>query len=173
MLRPDPAQRPPRLAKIRDNLKDRIAEAEREGRLGEIEGLQVSLAGAEQNLAQLDAERARSQRVIDLGMPSFAQIAGGFDYPDPYAAAGDERWETTETTPAERATARADVACQKSAQSVKVWAAAETRIQHRLIQQNTGRLHKAKARKDRWLAAARRVLDREGRTHDRHHASDQ
>lgn len=43
MLRPDPAQRH-RLVEIRDNLIARITEAEQEGRLGEIEGLQVSLA---------------------------------------------------------------------------------------------------------------------------------
>ncbi|MEW1748239.1 hypothetical protein [Streptomyces angustmyceticus] len=86
----------------------------------------------------------------------------GYDYPDPYAAAGSERWETTGPTPAERATARADVACQKSAKLVTVWAAAETRVQQRLIRQNAGRLHEAKARKDRWLAAARRVLKRAG-----------
>lgn len=46
LLWPDPAQRT-RLLEIRDNLKARIAEAEYEGWLGEIEGLQVSLAGAE------------------------------------------------------------------------------------------------------------------------------
>ncbi|MEU9118336.1 hypothetical protein AB0C96_00485 [Streptomyces sp. NPDC048506] len=86
----------------------------------------------------------------------------GFDYPEPFAASDSERWETAEPTAAERATARADVACQKSAKLVTVWAAAETRIQRRLIQQNSGRLHEAKARKDRWLAAARRVLNREG-----------
>ena len=39
MLWPDPAQRD-RLAEIRDNLHARIAEAEREGWLGEVEGLQ-------------------------------------------------------------------------------------------------------------------------------------
>ena len=39
MLWPDPAQRS-RLVEIRDNLKARIAEAEREGWLGEVEGLQ-------------------------------------------------------------------------------------------------------------------------------------
>ncbi|WP_030410221.1 hypothetical protein [Streptomyces sp. NRRL S-1448] len=86
----------------------------------------------------------------------------GFDYPDPFAAADSERWETAEPTVAERATARTDVACQKSAKLVTVWTAAETRIQHRLIQQNSARLHEAKARKDRWLAAARRVLERAG-----------
>jgi len=97
----------------------------------------------------------------------------GFDYPDPYTAAGNKRWETADPTPAERATARADVACQKSAKLVKVWAAAETRVQHRLIRQNADRLHKAKARKDRWLSAAHRVLKHEGRTHHQHHTSDQ
>ncbi len=54
LLWPDPAQRG-RLAEIRDNLVARIAEAEREGWLGEVEGLQVSLAGAEAKLAQVDA----------------------------------------------------------------------------------------------------------------------
>ncbi|MEU9117959.1 hypothetical protein AB0D04_41125 [Streptomyces sp. NPDC048483] len=86
----------------------------------------------------------------------------GFDYPDPFAAAGSEHWETAEPTATERATARKDVACQKSAKLTTVWAAAETHTQHRLIDQNTDRLHKAKVRKDRWLAAARRVLNREG-----------
>jgi hypothetical protein len=43
---PDPAQRG-RIAEIRDNLTARITEAEREGWLGEAEGLKVSLTGAE------------------------------------------------------------------------------------------------------------------------------
>lgn len=54
LLWPDPAQRG-RLADIRDNLVARIAEAGREGWLGEVEGLQVSLAGAEAKLAKVDA----------------------------------------------------------------------------------------------------------------------
>jgi len=53
MLWPDPSQRH-RLVEIRDNLTARIAEARREGWLGEIEGLEVSLAGAEEKLAQMD-----------------------------------------------------------------------------------------------------------------------
>ena len=63
---PDPAQRP-RIAEIRDNLIARIAEAEREGWLGEVEGLKVSLAGAEDKLAQIDR---RSHRTADLGIPT-------------------------------------------------------------------------------------------------------
>ncbi|MGY5123163.1 hypothetical protein [Streptomyces nigrescens] len=95
----------------------------------------------------------------------------GFDYREPMAAAISERWNTPEPTSAERTSARADAACQRSSKVMTVWAAAETRIQHRLIRQNADRLHEAKARKDRWLAAARRVLNREGRAHHQHHVS--
>lgn len=74
LLRPDPAQRP-RILEIRDNLTARIAEAQHEGWLGEVEGLQVSLVGAEQKLTQLD-DRARRSTTIALGLPSFSAIAG-------------------------------------------------------------------------------------------------
>ncbi|MET8179389.1 hypothetical protein [Streptomyces sp. NPDC005336] len=68
MLWPDRAQRD-RLVEIRDNLLARIAEAEREGWLGEAEGLQISLAGAQEKLAQLD-RRPASRSVVDLGIPT-------------------------------------------------------------------------------------------------------
>jgi hypothetical protein len=68
LLWPDPTQRH-RLLEIRGNLKARIAEAEREGWLGEVEGLQVSLAGAEDKLAQLD-RRSRQAPTADLGIPT-------------------------------------------------------------------------------------------------------
>jgi len=69
LLRPDPAQRP-RLAEIRDNLTARIGEAQREGWTGEAEGLQVSLAAADQKLAQMDQIAAHHRgTVIHLGMP--------------------------------------------------------------------------------------------------------
>lgn len=74
LLRVDPAQRP-RLAAIRDNLTDRIDEAQREGWTGEAEGLRVSLAAATQKLAQLDALAAR-RTTIRLGMPGFPDLAG-------------------------------------------------------------------------------------------------
>ena len=67
-MRPDPAQRP-RLAEIRDNLIDRIGEAQREGWTGEAHGLQVSLAAAGQKLAQMDQIAARRATVTHLGMP--------------------------------------------------------------------------------------------------------
>jgi len=63
---PDPAQHA-RIAEIRDNLIARITEAEHEGWLGEVEGLKVSLAGAEDKLAQLDR---RSHTTVALGIPA-------------------------------------------------------------------------------------------------------
>ncbi|MGW3660919.1 hypothetical protein ACWD6R_37100 [Streptomyces sp. NPDC005151] len=74
MLRPEPEQRE-RLVEIRDNLIARIAEAEQEGWLGEVDGLHVSLAGAEDKLVQLGSEAARRSTVVSLGMPTFGQIA--------------------------------------------------------------------------------------------------
>ena len=68
MLWPDPAQRA-RIAEIRDNLTARIAEAESEGWLGEIEGLHISLAGANDKLAQIDRRR-RGRQPVDLGLPA-------------------------------------------------------------------------------------------------------
>lgn len=54
---------------IRDNLVARIEEAEREGWLGEVEGLQVSLAAAQDKLAQLD-KPSRSTAPTELGNPT-------------------------------------------------------------------------------------------------------
>src|SRR5689334_6902225 len=65
---PAPAQRT-RIVEIRDNLIDRIAEADRQGWLGEVEGLNISLAGANDKLAQLD-RRSPTTTTIDLGMPA-------------------------------------------------------------------------------------------------------
>lgn len=82
MLWPDPEQRP-RLLEIRDNLTDRIAEAEREGWLGEVDGLKISLAGANDKLTQLD-RRPTNSTTADLGLP---QVGGPI--PNRAAAAAD------------------------------------------------------------------------------------
>ena len=74
LLRPDPAQRP-RLAGIRDNLRDRIAAAQQHGWAGEAEGLKVSLAAATAKLTQMDELAARQATAVDLGMPAFTQTA--------------------------------------------------------------------------------------------------
>ena len=70
----DPAQRR-RITEIRESLLARITEAQHEGWLGEVEGLKVSLAGAEQKLAQLE-QRSRRTAIVNLGLPGFRDIAG-------------------------------------------------------------------------------------------------
>jgi hypothetical protein len=52
LLRPDPKQQT-RLIEIQENLKSRLIEAKKRGWLGEVEGLNLSLAGAEQKLASM------------------------------------------------------------------------------------------------------------------------
>lgn len=74
LLRPDPAERS-RLVEIRDNLLDRIAEAEAKGWLGEAEGLGVSLDGAREKLAQMDLITERRASSVNLGMPTFSEAA--------------------------------------------------------------------------------------------------
>lgn len=71
----DPAQQE-RLAGIRDNLLARISEAEREGWAGEAEGLKVSLAAANNKLAQTRRTIARRNDAVSLGIPPFPGTAG-------------------------------------------------------------------------------------------------
>ena len=76
MLWPDPAQRD-RLVEIRDNLTARIAEAQREGWLGEVEGLKVSLAGAQQKLAQVDQIIRQNLASLGWELPVSRPPGGG------------------------------------------------------------------------------------------------
>jgi hypothetical protein len=64
MLQPDPAQAM-RLAEIITNLHERIREATGRGWLGEVEGLQASLAGARQKLQQI--RKFRTRATVQLG----------------------------------------------------------------------------------------------------------
>ena len=73
-MRISPDQRG-RLADIRDNLLARIAEAGREGWAGEAEGLKVSLAAANNKLAQADTAAARRSEAVNLGIPAHRDIA--------------------------------------------------------------------------------------------------
>ena len=73
-MRPDPAQMP-RLLQIRDNLQARITEAEHYGWLGEIAGLQATLAAAEQKLSTM-RQLADRHTTTNLGMPDFHDVTG-------------------------------------------------------------------------------------------------
>ncbi|WP_086708501.1 site-specific integrase [Streptomyces antimycoticus] len=66
----------PRLEQIRNNLNDRIAEAEREGWLGDVEQLGVSLVATEEKIAQIEVQRRRKESPTFLGIPAFDQVAG-------------------------------------------------------------------------------------------------
>lgn len=74
LLRPDPTQRP-RIVEIHNNLLARIDEAGRQGWLGEVEGLKVSLDGARHKLRQIDEQLARS-KAVHLGIPDFSSVTG-------------------------------------------------------------------------------------------------
>ncbi|CAM5259030.1 hypothetical protein SXANM310S_02569 [Streptomyces xanthochromogenes] len=63
-----------RLVEVRDNLTDRITEAEQEGWFGEVEQLSVSRTAAEEKIAQLEARKARMDSPVFLGTPSFGQL---------------------------------------------------------------------------------------------------
>ncbi|WP_369386217.1 tyrosine-type recombinase/integrase [Streptomyces sp. CG1] len=63
-----------RLVEIKQNLEDRIVEAETEGWIGEVEGLSVSRTAAEEKIAQLDARLARQSSAVFLGIPSLSQV---------------------------------------------------------------------------------------------------
>jgi integrase len=62
MLKPDPAQRS-RLEEIVANLGERLAEAHERGWIGDVEGIEVSIAAAQDKLA-------RMSRIVSLGVPT-------------------------------------------------------------------------------------------------------
>jgi hypothetical protein len=64
----------PRMEEIRDNLRDRIAEAEREGWLGDVEGLSASLSATEEKIATLNARQQRKESAVFLGIPTLDQL---------------------------------------------------------------------------------------------------
>jgi hypothetical protein len=73
-LRLNPSARP-RLVEIIANLRDRIQEAQLNGWLGEVAGLQASLNEAARKLTSLD--RARGQAgTVDLGVPVIIDSPG-------------------------------------------------------------------------------------------------
>lgn len=72
MLRPDPAQQH-RLVEIIANLHERLTEARERGWFGEIEGLEASLAGAEQKLTAM----RRVSGPVHLGLPATAREQPG------------------------------------------------------------------------------------------------
>jgi hypothetical protein len=82
LLRPDPAHRG-RLVEICDNLAVRIDEAQRHGWVGEVDGLNVSLAAAKHKLAQMDDITTRRHTIVPLGLPRLGDLTGRTTTTDP------------------------------------------------------------------------------------------
>ncbi|TVZ76284.1 putative transposase of IS4/5 family DUF4096 [Streptomyces sp. BK340] len=72
IVRPDER---PRLEEIRENLHARITEAEREGWLGDVEQLTVSLTATHDKISQIDASERRKSSPVFVGMPTIKQLA--------------------------------------------------------------------------------------------------
>ncbi|MEV4807390.1 hypothetical protein AB0K18_45985 [Nonomuraea sp. NPDC049421] len=75
--------------------------------------------------------RAKDARVRSAfeAWRSCLRTRGQKDYPDPLAAAADERWQDPSTAEAETAAAVADVACKKQTNLVTIWSDAERKLQ--------------------------------------------
>lgn len=58
------------MQEITANLRDRIVEATDQGWLGEVEGLQISLTGAEHKLRQMTQMIEHADEPVSLGLPS-------------------------------------------------------------------------------------------------------
>lgn len=69
LLRPDPAQLD-RLTEIHTNLLARLAEAHERGWAGEIDGLEISLTGAEQKLEQMRRGTLDAPAIVHLATPT-------------------------------------------------------------------------------------------------------
>ncbi|MGX6602157.1 hypothetical protein ACWKSP_08500 [Micromonosporaceae bacterium Da 78-11] len=78
----------------------------------------------------------------------------GYSYPDPYAAAGDQRWQTAQAGPAEIAVATADVTCKAGAGVPGLMLAVETAYQNRVAAQQATALAAIKAYLETELANA-------------------
>jgi hypothetical protein len=80
--------------------------------------------------------------------------ARGYSYPDPYTAAGDQRWQTAQAGPAEIKAATADVACKTETRVPGVMLAVETAYQNRVAAQRKAELAAIKLYLETQLANA-------------------
>ena len=65
----------PRLEEIQTNLADRLAEAKQQGWLGEVAGIETTMAAAAQKLEAMRAVTTHKTSV-HLGMPDFHSALG-------------------------------------------------------------------------------------------------
>lgn len=72
----------PCLEEIRENLHARIAEAKREGWLGDVEQLTVNLTATHDKISQIDASERRKSSPVFVGKPRTATSGPGSPEPE-------------------------------------------------------------------------------------------
>lgn len=82
----------------------------------------------------------------------------GFDYPDPYVANDDQRWQTETVSATEIATAVADVGCKEKTNLVGTLLAVETAYQRMAVDQHVTQLEAVRSYLERQQADAARVV---------------
>jgi hypothetical protein len=93
----------------------------------------------------------------------------GHDYPDPWKANDDVRWQGSNVaTATEREVAVADVTCKRETNLINIWMAVEAAYQTRSIEENETRLDEVKQTMDAELRAATSVVMSSGTTWSPH-----
>ncbi|MDG4858259.1 hypothetical protein P8605_08860 [Streptomyces sp. T-3] len=114
------------------------------------------------NTAAADAfEKSRRESGVQQAFHSWSACMkkSGFNYTDPLNAAADKRWQSKKPSGAEIEAARADVRCKRQTGLVKVWSAADTKIQKAAVEAHPTEFRALKDTKQAQLAAARRILE--------------
>ncbi|MGP3934337.1 hypothetical protein [Nonomuraea sp. KM88] len=112
--------------------------------------------------AAVDQSAADPAVVIATRAWSDCMRDNGFDYQTPQAAVEDRRWNLNvpKVSPAEQAVAAADVRCKQKTDLVAARAAAEWRIQTKMIEQHAKRFEALRKANQSYLGNARHTLDR-------------
>ncbi|MDT6986469.1 hypothetical protein ACFOSY_33165 [Streptomyces lusitanus] len=82
----------------------------------------------------------------------------GLDYPSPMAVAGDEWFASASPSPQEKRVAQADAACKGEVDLVDRWHGAESKLQQRMIRENTEELEGLKKFHSDMVEKARSLL---------------
>jgi hypothetical protein len=124
-------------------------------------GVPSSLDGA--RFAELDIQlfsAAQADGRVQAAMARWrtCMAESGYDYADVWVANDDVRWTAPAPSPAEIATATADVACRKQTDLVPTWLAVESAYQRRAISERASEFDALKTGKRVRLNNATRVL---------------
>jgi len=110
--------------------------------------------------AQTWQESKDSPRVrAATGQWSACMRKKGYDYPDPLTAGNDPDFQELNATPAEIATATADMACKTDSRFLQTWYEEEVTAQQRLVQQRGEELRQVQTGLRESVRVAQAVLN--------------